>query len=57
MKTNKLILRNVLAGLITATAPTSDAESSPPANSTITWTAGGKPSKMWMSFSCKRRRV
>ena len=45
MKTNKLILCNVLAGLITATAPTGYAESPPPANSTITWTAGGKQSK------------
>ena len=35
----------MLAGLITATAPTSYAESPPPTNSTIIWTAGGKQSK------------
>ena len=45
MKTNKLILRSVFAGLITATAPTGYAQSPPPANSTIIWTAGGKQSK------------
>ena len=45
METNKLILCNVLAGLIIATAPTGYAQSPPPANSTIIWTAGGKQSK------------
>src|SRR6266850_4867848 len=48
MKTNKLILCSVLAGLITATASTGYAESqpsAPSANSAITWTAGGKQSK------------
>ena len=48
MKTNKLILRSVLAGLITATASTGYAESqpsAPSADSAITWTAGGKQSK------------
>jgi hypothetical protein len=42
MKTNKLILCSVLAGLITSTGY---AESQPSANSAITWTAGGKQSK------------
>jgi hypothetical protein len=48
MKTNKLILCSVLAGLITATASVGYAEyqpSAPSANSAITWTAGGKQSK------------
>src|SRR5882724_1578163 len=48
MKTNKLILCSVLAGLITPTASTGYAESqpsAPSANSVITWTAGGKQSK------------
>jgi hypothetical protein len=44
MKTNELILCNVLAGLITATAPTGYAQSPPPANSAIIWTVGGKQS-------------
>ena len=47
MKTNKLILCSVLAGLVTATAYTGYAESqpsAPSANSAITWTAGGKQS-------------
>ena len=45
MKTSKLILCNVLAGLLTATAPSGYTQSPPPANSVITWTAGGKQSK------------
>ena len=45
MKTNKLILCGLLAGLIAATASTGYAQSQPPANSAITWTTGGKQSK------------
>ena len=45
MKTNKLILCSVLAGLITATASTGYASPQPSASSAITWTAGGKQSK------------
>ena len=45
MKTNKLILCGVLAGLITATVSTGYAQSQPSASSAITWTAGGKQSK------------
>ena len=45
MKTNKLILCSVLAGLITATASTGYASPQPSASSAITWTAGGEQSK------------
>ena len=45
MKTNRLILCGVLAGLVTATASTGYAQSRPSENSAITWTAGGKQSK------------
>ena len=45
MKTNKLILCSVLAGLSTATASMGYASPQPSARSAITWTAGGKQSK------------